>query len=337
MQTPFISFDGESFHVRGLGREVVEPLATPVSVEQMTYRKDDAFAVWDSRGLSVRHLDFSMSTRLPEIALTPKLFSREQIIANRELIAKGERSKDSNALSGSRRIGDEVYFLVRWDDKTGKPWLEALVRVNLKLAKPKPELVGKMDGFSVATGKIDDQLVLVGASPAAFIKNESGAWGVGALDRTSSEFTFRPLGSGLRSVTALSPRLAIAMEDTGYGKIRVVRIDLVSGARRDIAELPGVPTLVDTAAPALVTVSSNLGPALRNLETGAEMSLPAKPAVRRTSAGILVWNVGQPETCALYSPERFLKLASAGKPDPKATQPAKSEQSKPTKRIPPGG
>jgi len=329
--SPSVTFDGSGFHVRGLGKEVVEPLVAAAAPDHVTYRKDDAFAVWDSRGLSVRHRSFNMSTRLPEIALTPKLFTKEQIIETREAVEKGERSKEASALSGSRRIGDEVYFLVRWDDKAGKPWLEALVRVNLTLAKPKPELVGRFDGFSVASGAIDDQLVLVGASPAAFVKGEAGAWGVGSLDRAKGEFGFRPLGQGLRSATILSPRLALAMEDTGYGKVRVARIDLVSGARRDIAEVPGVPTLVDGQLPALAMISTNLGPALRNLETGAQVMLPVKPEVRRTSAGILVWGQGKPESCSLYSPERFLKLASVGK----AAEPKQVEQSKPTKRIPP--
>lgn len=336
VQTPSIIFDGASFHVRGLGKEVVEPLAGDLPPSRVTYRKDDSFAVWDSRGLSVRHRSFTLSTRLPEIALTPKLFPKEEIVANRAMIARGERFKEATALSGSRRIGDEVFFLVRWDDKSGKPWLEALVRVNLKLAKPKPELIGRFDGLSVARTLLDDQLVLIGASPAAFVRSETGAWGVGLLDRAKGEFAFNPLGQGLRSAIALSPRLALAMEDTGYGKVRVVRIDLVTGARRDVAELSGAPTFIDRETPALALVPTNLGDALRNLETGAQMSLPAKPVIRRTNAGILVWNEGQAETCTLYSPERFLKLASAAKVVGQKPNPAESvQQSKPTKRIPP--
>jgi hypothetical protein len=211
-----------------------------------------------------------------------------------------------------------------------------LVRINLVHPKPKPELVGRFDGFTAAKGTIDDQLVLIGASPAAFVKGETGSWGVGLLDRAKTEFSFRVLGQGLQSVTPLTARLALAMEDTGYGKTRIARIDLVTGSRRDLAELAGAPAFVDAEAPPLVTVATNLGVALRNLETGVQMTLPDKPNVRRTEAGILVWTQGKPDTCSLYSPERFLKLASLVKvTEKKRGEPKAIEQSKPTKRIPP--
>jgi hypothetical protein len=328
---PTLTLDKVGFTAVALGKTAKEPLvAAAQTTDRVTYRKDDAFAVWDSRGLSIRHGSFVMSSRLVEVAVTPKLFSREEILETQAAIATKDRKKEASALSGSRRIADEAYFLLRWDDKAGKPWLEALVRVNLSQAKPKPELVGKFEGRSMAKGAIDDKLVLIGTSPAAFTKNADGSWGLATFDRLKKEFAFKTLGQSLLDAVTLSPRLALAMEKTDYGKVRVTRMDLVTGARRDLAELSGEPAFLDAGLPPLVRVPTNLGPALRNLETGVQMNLPAKPVVRRTPAGIIVWPEGKPELGALYSPERFLRLATVGK----VAAPAETGQS-PVKRTPP--
>lgn len=330
---PSLTLDKGGFTANALGKTASEPLGspTPPQTNRVTYRKDDSFAVWDSRGLSIRHGSFVMSTRLAEIAVTPKLFSREQILQTQADIAAKKRTKEASALAGSRRIADEVYFLVRWNESDGKPWLEALVRVNLGQPKPKPELVGCFEGWSMAKGPIADKLVLLGTSPAVFSRNEDGSWGLAKFDRLKKEFSFTTLGQGLIDAVTLSPRLALAMEQTDYGKVRVTRMDLVSGARRDLAELSGNPSFLDAQMPPLVLVPTNLGPALRNLETGVQLNLPAKPVVRRTVAGILVWTEGKPETGALYSPERFLRLATVSKAPAK---PDAAQQSKVT-RVPP--
>lgn len=329
---PTLTLDQDEFTAVALGKTAKEPLQTPArQTDRVTYRKDDAFAVWDSRGLSIRHGSFVMTTRLPEVAVTPKLFTRDEILQTQAAITSHERRREASALSGSRRIADEAYFLLRWDDKGGKPWLEALVRVNFSQAKPKPELVGRFEGTSMARGTLDDKLVLIGTSPGAFTRRDDGSWGLATFDRLSKEFAFKPLGESLLDVVTLSPKLALAMERTDYGKVRVARMDLVSGARRDLAELTGVPEFLDTGQPPLVWVPTNLGPALRNLETGVQMNLPEKPVVRRTPAGIIVWPTGKPELGALYSPERFLRLATVTKAP---VTPEKGQQSK-VKRTPP--
>jgi hypothetical protein len=223
-----------------------------------------------------------------------------------------------------------VYFLARWVDSGGATWLEALVKVNLKLPKPKPELVGKFDGFTVAKAAVDDQLLLLGSSPAAFVSRPDRGWGVGTFDRAKKAFAFQPLGLDLMDAIALSPRLALAMEKTDYGKVRVSRFDLVTGARRDVAELDGKPTFVDSSVPPLARVPTNLGEALRNLETGVQLMLPQNAIVRRTPAGLIIWPSRKPQLAALFAPERFLKLASV-----KAAPPAETEQGSPTAHKPP--
>lgn len=346
---PALILDRDVFVVRGLGKEVREPVVRQDEPEsKASYRKDDAFAVWDARGITVRHGSFAYSSKLPEVALTPKLFSKEEIIAHRDAIAKGDLAKDASALSGSRRIADDVFFLVRWDDKEGKPWLEALVKVNLGLSKPKPELVGKFEGMTPGGVPVDDQLLVAPAGPqgnpvlSALVRKADSTWGLATYDRLEKVFGFRAFGSGLLKAFPISSRLVLAMEATDYGKVRVARVDLTTGSRRELAELPGSPAFVDAEAPPLVKVATNLGLALRNLETGVQLNLPDKPVVRRTQAGILVWQDGKPEAAALYSPERFLRLATATKASapPKPADQAKpapksGEQSKPTVRKKP--
>jgi len=334
---PALILDRDVFVVRGLGKEVREPVVRHEEPEsKASYRKDDAFAVWDSRGISVRHGSFAYSSKLPEVALTPKLFTKEEIIANRDAIAKGDLAKEASALSGSRRIGDEVFFLVRWDDKAGKPWLEALVKVNLGLAKPKPELVGRFEGMTPGGVAVDDQLMVAPAGPqgtpvlSALVRKTDATWGLATYDRLEKVFAFKSFGSGLLKAFPISSRLVLAMEATDYGKVRVARVDLTTGSRRELAELPGSPAFIDAEAPPLVKVPTNLGFALRNLETGVQLNLPDKPVVRRTQAGILVWQDGKPEGAALYSPERFLRLATATKA---STQPKPVEQAKPPQKA----
>ncbi len=316
-ETPSLTLEDGNFIIRALGKEVrepVTPMTAAVSATHVVYRKNDAFAVWDARGLSVRHAQFTMTTMLPEVALTPKLFAKGEIIANRELIAKGERSKNASALSGSRRLGDEVYFLVRWEDKTKKPWLEALVKVNLKNPKPKPELVGKFDGLTVSHKPIDDRLIFIGDQLGAFVRKADDTWGTATVK--DGKFSIAPGGTALVDATMLSGRTAIVCEATTYGKTRIARMDLTSGARRDLAEVTGLPELVDGNMPPLAVVPTNLGPALRNLDTAAQVGLPANPMIRRTGAGILIFPTGKPEEAALYSPERFLKLATVAAAKP---------------------
>ena len=82
-----------------------EAIPRPPSV---IYRKDANYAVWDSRGLTIRKDGRVRNTRLPDIALTPKLFSRDEILQTKDLLQNKKRQKGADALSGSMRVGNGV-------------------------------------------------------------------------------------------------------------------------------------------------------------------------------------------------------------------------------------
>ena len=141
-----------------------------------------------------------------------------------------------------------------------------------------------------------------------------GQWGVARFGLESKLFTFEPKGQALAEAMALSGRTLLLSEITTYKKTRVVRYDIPTDAMRPLAEVTGKVTLVDGERPPLAVVQTNLGPALRNFETGVQTTLPADAIVRRTPAGILIWPKGKPQEGAVSSPERFLRLARATKP-----------------------
>lgn len=312
--SPALIVESTGFLVRALGKEHREPFELPATPAdgKITYRKDDAFAVWDSRGLSIRHGSFTFSTRLPEVAVTPRLFQTAEIEATKAAIAKGTRKREADRLIGSRRVGNEVYFWVAWDEKGGKPWLEALVKVNLGNAKPKPELIGRFEGFSLGMDPAD--ALLIGEQALIGVTRKADAWGVARYGLESKLFTFEPKGQSLAEAMALSGRTLLLSEITTYKKTRIVRYDIPTDSMRAIAEVTGKVSLVDGERPPLAVVQTNLGPALRNFETGVQATLPKDALVRRTPAGILIWPKGKPEEAAVYSPERFLRLARATKP-----------------------
>lgn len=310
---PSLILESSGFLVRALGREHREPFAKPAASpdDKITYRRDEAYAVWDARGLSVRQGAFTYTTRLPEVSLTPRLFTTAEIEATKVAIAKGDRKRDADRMIGSRRIGNDVYFWLGWTEKSGQPWLEALVKVNLTAEKPKPELVGRFDGF--ALGLRASESLMIGEQALVVLTKRGSEWGIGRFGLESKLFTFEPKGQGASEAMALSGRTLLLSEITSYNKTRIVRYDIPTDSMRPVAEVSGKATLVDGERPPLAIIQTNLGPALRNFETGVQTSLPADAVVRRTPAGILIWPKSKPEEGSVFSPERFLRLARATK------------------------
>lgn len=290
-------------------RELLE-VAEETEDLRTSYRKDETRVSWDADGLKIEKGGYRKVSKLPDIALTPKLFSKPEIVANRELIAKGIRQKDASSLSGSLRLGDYVYFLLRWTEKDGKTWLEALVSVKLTDAKPMPKLIGRLTGMSLSRRATDDRLFAFGESVGAFTVDDNGKWGLATYHRKTDKFDFSPYGEGLSDYIWISGKMFLIAEEADYGKTIIARIDLNTGSRRNLMEANGEVRLIDRNRPFLAEITTNLGPALYNMETGCMLAIAPKAAVRRTPFGVLIWPNGQPEKASLYSFERFLKLAS---------------------------
>lgn len=310
---PSLILESGGFLVRALGQVHREPFVLPTIApdDKITFRKEEAFAVWDERGLSLRRGAFTYTTRLPEVAVTPRLFTTAEIEATKVAIAKGDRKRDADRLIGSRRIGNEVYFWFAWDEKSGRPWLEVVAKVDLNAERPKPELVGRFEGFSI--GVRQSESLMIGEQALIALTKRGPEWGIARFGLESKLFSFEPKGTGVSEAMALSGRTLLLSEVTAYNKTRIVRYDIPTDSMRPVAEVSGKATLVDGERPPLAIIQTNLGPALRNFETGVQTSLPADAIVRRTPAGILIWPKSKPEEASVFSPERFLRLARATK------------------------
>jgi hypothetical protein len=306
---PSVEFYQDTFVVRK-GSEVeriplvVTPKPAPMSV---LYRRDKTFLVWDDRGLTIRVDDKVRSTRMPELAVSPRLFPREEILRNLARFETKERSKDANALSGSRRIGNEVYLLLRWDDRAGKPWLESLVAVDLSHENPKPRLLGRFDGFTLSRKTIDEQLFIQANRLNAILQKEDN-WGIGSYNVLDEAFDFVTLGDKLKQFLPQKWPLARFVEETAYGTTLGGQTHLLDANRKTLAEASGPMRFLDVEDPPLVSLK---GPALRNVETGSELKLPAAYGVRRGKFGVLVWAPEKgPTSATLYDPEAWKTLAT---------------------------
>ncbi|MCB8932181.1 MAG: hypothetical protein M9921_15185 [Fimbriimonadaceae bacterium] len=309
---PSIRLEGQSFVLEQEGRTVSVPLSRKPAAEPkaVAYREGDAFAVWDvDRGLSIRKGKALVSSWLPELPRSKRLFSEEELAKNKKRLAAKEIEAGASALAGSVRIGSVAYFLVQWRDKNDEPWLEALVKVDLKDKKPIAELAGRFDGFSVARGRIGDELV--GFEERLMVVAEQGeAWGIARFDPASHLFSFDIVGSRLAKSEPIGSRTVVVQEKTSYGTVLLARVYLPNGTRRNLAEGRGSFALIDDQEPLIAKVRDARGVALRNLDSGAELRLPGSSRIDRSELGVIVSSPPQSPTAALlYDPVRWDRLA----------------------------
>ncbi len=302
----------DDFVVRAGLKKFIVPmrLDRPKPPMAVVFRKNKNFAVWDERGLSLRFGKKLVSYKLKEVAVSPRVFDRDEIRANLELFKQGKRSQEADALSGAKRIGNEAYFLVRWDDAAGTPWLEALVKVDLSDAKPEWKLLGKFEGISLARAAIDDRLMLHNGF-LAVIASKDKEWGESFYSSGLKAFGFKKMGTGLANFTEQRTFAGLFVEKTAYGTLVGGAIDLETGKRKEVMEVKGTLKFIDGDLPFLAVVGDVSGAHLRNADSGAEIVLPASSAVRRTGAGVVVWSpIVKPSRAWLYDPVRWSVLAT---------------------------
>ncbi len=276
------------------------------STDHVAYRRDDKWAVWDTkRGLTVRDGDKVLSTKLGDIAVSPRAFTRDEILKNLDSFQSKKRLKDSDSLSGSMRIGTKCYFLPRWTGKDGKTWLEALVVVDLAEPTPKPKFLGRFKGFSTASKNIDDKLFVV-KDQLAVVSKQGDTWGLSNFDDGTTSFDFNPLGSNLISYF----RGGYFLETTSYGTNIVGQIDLASGVRKNLFETRSKAVeLADGSTLAVVRNRDNT--VIKNLKTGGQVTHGANAYVAPVDNYVLVWTKDARTTAWLYEPNRWTALATA--------------------------
>jgi len=273
------------------------------------FRRDNTYSVWDERGLTVRRGRRVFSTSLEEIAVSPRAFTREQILETLELMRKKVRTKKATALSGATRIGNVAYFLVRWEERSGRPWAEALVSVDMASENPKPRFIGRFSGQSIAYKTIDDRLSMLNGRLAVVSRRGNG-WGVATYDTALAKFDFRLVGGKLLSYMPLDRKTGVFVEETTYGTRTGGKVDLFTGYRRDLFEDRTNARFIDTAMPWVMVASTKEGARLRNALSGAEVPLPPSAGVRRAGPYVVVWlPYDKPQVAVAYDAERWRPIA----------------------------
>ena len=275
------------------------------SVDHIAFRRDARWAVWDKRGLTVRDGEKAMSTKLGDIAVSPRAFPHDQIVKNLDLFKAKKRNKDADSLSGSTRIGSKCYFLPRWTSKDGATWLEALVVVDLSEANPKPKFLGTFKGLSSSYKPIDDKLFIV-KSQLSVVTSQSETWGLSSYDDTQSTFEFNPLGSNLKSYY----RGGYFLESTSYGTNIVGQIDLASGTRKNLFETRSSSVEL-TDGSSLAVLRSKDNTIIKNLKTGGQVTHSVNAYVSPVNNYVLVWTKNSRTTAWLYEPVRWTAIATA--------------------------
>ena len=309
-----LAWDGTTMQVTE-GSTVVRTALLPEpeeAREAASFRRDDRYAVWDERGLTVRGDGGTVTTRLEAYATSPKLFSKEEIRRNLPALGAGNRARGADALSGAVRIGTSAYFLPRWTVQRGNgwgtTWLEALVRVNLADRNPRPELVGRFGGTTTAYAPIDDELRVVEGRPTAIVR--SGAtgtptWGLAAVLPATREFGYVPLGGELLWLAGDT-----VAERTPYGTVILATVD-----RRGLSRATRLEVRAESVEP--------LGPegrivryldddesetTLADILSGAQTTLPgdnlARPVLVGGALRVLAFDdPGAPTRCWLLAPD----------------------------------
>jgi len=244
------------------------------------------------------------------MAVSPKLFSRDEILKTVDLVRSGDRTKDAAGLSGAKRIGKDVYFLVRWEDKTGKPWAEALVQVDLTAAKLKPQLVGRFVGLSIATKPVDDKIEIVHGK-LSIVEHTGNSWGLSTFDPSTQEFLTRPMGGTLVSFETLNAKQGLFVETSAYGTTIAGRVDIDLGTRKILYEGREQVRFVDAESPEIVIAAAGKRTKVINCVTGGVRLIPYTIDARRIGKQLLIWSTPDaPKAVWLMAPATWETLAT---------------------------
>jgi hypothetical protein len=303
-----LTFFQEHFIVRDGVYNESAPLQLPDEQPKLStvFRKNSTFAVWDERGLTIRVDSKVKSTKLPEVATSPKAFTRDEILETQRLVKSGKRTKDVAGLSGALRVGNRVYFLSRWEDKEGKPWAEAIIQVDLTEAFPVPKFLTRVHALSMADKPIDDQIFILDGL-LTYVARNKDRWGVQQFDPKSGRFSFDEMGDKLDSYTPLTGnRTGLFVEKTSYGTTVAGRVDLHARFRKTLAETRAKMRFIDAHDPACVVLSFGNAASILNTETGAVYDLAVACATRRTNRGLVIWTpIQAPRRAWLFDPTRW--------------------------------
>lgn len=275
---------------------------------------------FDAKGLGIRQGAAFGYSRLPSLAMTTKLFGNAEIKETKEKITSGVREAGFSALSGFEYVGSTLYLLLRWEEKNGTPWMEALVGIDLSKQQLQPALIGRFDGMSYATGRVDDRLEFRDGRLAAFTVKGT-EWGMASIVPENGAKTFTSFGPKAASARPIpGGSKAIGLSPSGYGTTLVTLVDLGTSAWRMAAEIRG--QIRGVVEPNVLHWREGSQNVYTNLETGAELRPGWDPVPVHTSLGLLMWSPSvNPDKAFLYDTESFRVVGSWTAPPPPAVPP----------------
>lgn len=313
---PKIDFKDGVFVVSGArGTEKVpiagtKPVSGPLDAKLTRFRyASEGKTVWfDKNGIAYSQKGFRWRSTLRAVPTSGKVATKESNEELVRLLKEGQRKLDVSALSGWAVVDKQVYLLARWDDASKRPWLEALVSIDLSQKRPEPKLAAKWPGLSFATGVVDSALVTKDGALAS-LANGPENFGRAEFHIQSGETMFEPLGPrvskarfvpGTQTVWTLTP--------TSYGTNLLGLVNVGANSLRTVAEVRG--KMKGVVNPAVAQYVGVDGPRWLNLHTGAETAGTMDSQAWGTSNGILVWSPSHDPKSADLFDGSFRKLAT---------------------------
>lgn len=317
-QSASLTYTGDAFEIKTEGQTLrvsteryVGPPPFPSDNVTLTYAGRQI--TFDDKGLGIRQGAAYGYSRQPSLAMTTKLFGNAEINETKAKIASGDRQAGFSSLSGFEYVGSTLYLLLRWEEKNGAPWLEALVKIDLSQQQLQPALVGRFEGMSYANGRVDDRLEFKDGRLSAFTVKGS-EWGLASLVPETGESSFTSFGPKAASARMIpGGSKAIGLSPSGYGTTMVTLVDLGSSAWRMAAEIRG--QIRGVVEPNILHWREGSQNVYTNLETGAELRPAWDPVPVYTSLGLLMWSPSvNPDKAFLYDSETFRVVSSWAAP-----------------------
>jgi len=275
--------------------------STPVLPSTVTLKSGKNSASWNGKSLNLKFGSaITKGLKLGDALTSPKLFSSEKIAQISARIASGEITRNVSGLSGWSQSGANAYFLVRFDNKSKKPWLECLFKVNLAAKTGNFQPIGAFESIT-GTIKKGDQKLIPTLGGFAIIGKKDGEWGVDFLANGSKSSSFTPVGSNYPEFQILNQgREATFVEKTTYGTYLAGKVTIPAGIPSFLAESKNQISFPGPFSSIAQIVSADKN-VIRNTISGLELELPKNIGVVTTSRGVLVWTPSQePRTAILY-------------------------------------
>lgn len=333
---PKVSFQDGAFLVTGaLGSEIV-PIGSKGSASGPVDSKSGRFklvvgsktVIFDSKGLTVSMKGWSTSSSLKAVPTSGKIATKESNAELMGFVKSGERKLDVSAVSGFELRGTDLYLLARWDDKAHRPWLEAVMKIDLASKRPQASLLGRFDAISTATGRVDDILFERGGD-LAILGNKGGKFGLAEFSIDGKSTRFTELGPAVGKARLFGgQKTAWALTATPYGTNILSLVDIDRLSCETLGEIRG--KMLSINNPGLAKYKAPEGTRMLNLLTGSEIPVETDSDQKQIENGVLVWSPSKKPTEAILLDSSFRRLALwKAPPLTKVVKPVPHDMAKP--------